>query len=89
MKKQKICIVGDGLTGLTTALILSKLDVEIDLISKKNTRSQLLDSRVTAISEHNYLFMTEDFNKNEKNLFWPCTDIELFYEIISNNRIVI
>ena len=35
MKKHKICIIGDGLSGLITAQILGKLDVEIDLISKK------------------------------------------------------
>ena len=34
MKKQKICIIGDGLAGLTAALVLSKLDVEIDFIFK-------------------------------------------------------
>ena len=80
MRKQKICIVGDGLTGLTTALILSKLDIDIDLIFKKNTKYQLPDTRVTAISEYNFHFLSENFNENEKKLFWPCTDINLFYE---------
>ena len=31
MKKHKICIIGDGLSGLVTAQILSKLDIQIDL----------------------------------------------------------
>ncbi len=34
MKKQKICIIGGGLSGLASALVLSDLDVNIDLISK-------------------------------------------------------
>ena len=38
MKKQKICIIGDGLTGLTSALVLSQLDLDIDLVSK-NTQN--------------------------------------------------
>ena len=38
MKKHKICIIGDGLSGLITAQILGKLDVEIDLISKKSEK---------------------------------------------------
>ena len=38
MKKQKICIIGDGLSGLSAALILSKLDVEVDLVIKKNDK---------------------------------------------------
>ena len=31
MKKQKICIIGGGLTGLVTAISLSGLNCEIDL----------------------------------------------------------
>ena len=34
MKKQKICIIGDGLTGLTTALALSRLNIEVHLFAK-------------------------------------------------------
>ena len=37
MKKQRICIVGDGLSGLMTALALNKLEgLEVHLISRKN-----------------------------------------------------
>jgi aspartate oxidase len=37
MKKQRICIVGDGLSGLMAALALNKLEgLEVYLISKKN-----------------------------------------------------
>ena len=38
MKKQRICIVGDGLSGLMTALALNKLEgLEVHLISKKTS----------------------------------------------------
>ena len=41
MKKYKICIMGDGLSGLITALTLSKLNVQIDLVSKnKHTKKR-------------------------------------------------
>jgi aspartate oxidase len=41
MKKQRICIVGDGLSGLMTALALNKLEgLEVHLISKKNKHSK-------------------------------------------------
>ena len=30
MKKQKICVIGDGLAGLMTALVLSKSDIQIE-----------------------------------------------------------
>ena len=34
MEKQKVCIVGGGLTGLITAITLSKLNLDIDLITQ-------------------------------------------------------
>ena len=38
MNKHKICIVGDGLSGLMAALALNKLkDLEVFLISKKTS----------------------------------------------------
>ena len=36
MIKQKICIVGDGLSGLMTAVVLSKVSgIDVNLIAKK------------------------------------------------------
>jgi aspartate oxidase len=41
MKKQRICIVGDGLSGLMVALALNKLEgLEVHLISKKTSHSK-------------------------------------------------
>ena len=56
MEKQKICIIGGGLTGLVTAISLSKLNISIDLIigdSKLNPKSQ----RTIAISQDNLNFL--------------------------------
>ena len=39
MKKQKICIIGGGLTGLVTAISLSKFDCEIDLITVNTVKN--------------------------------------------------
>ena len=58
MKKQKICVIGDGLAGLMTALVLSKSDIQIDLIFKNKKVKKIKDSRTTAISESNYLFLS-------------------------------
>mgnify|MGYP001197624948 CR=1 FL=1 len=43
MIKQKICIIGNGLTGLTAALILGKLNLDVHLIAapdKKRPRAR-------------------------------------------------
>ena len=47
MEKQKICIIGDGLSGLTSAIAINNLDnVEVHLISKKLKKAT--DKRTTA-----------------------------------------
>jgi 2-octaprenyl-6-methoxyphenol hydroxylase len=79
MKKQRICIVGDGLSGLMAALALNKLEgLEVHLISRKNKHSK--DRRTTAISASNYDFFNEVINKFNKKLFWASKKIDLFYE---------
>jgi len=84
MKKQRICIVGDGLSGLMTALALSKLEsLEVHLISRK--KKHFNDKRTTAVSAANYDFFNEVINKLDKKLFWPSKKIDLFYETNDQN----
>ena len=85
MKKQKICIVGDGLTGLTTALILSKLNVSVDIVSKKNSVKKFVDNRTTAISEDNYLFLLNYLNIYRPKEFWESKEIDLYYEKLNQH----
>ena len=42
MEKQKICIIGADLTGLVTAITLSKLNLKIDLIAG-NINQDIID----------------------------------------------
>ena len=84
MKKQRICIVGDGLSGLMAALALNKIEgLEVNLISKKNKLSK--DKRSTAISASNYEFFNEVVDNFDNKLFWPSKKIELFYETKGQN----
>ena len=79
MTKQRICIVGNGLSGLMTALVLDKVPgIEINLIAKKDTKN--VDKRTTAISDTNYKFLKQNITNLEQKLFWPSKKIELFYE---------
>ncbi len=80
MNKQKICIIGDGLSGLTIATLLSKENVNIDLYTDKKKTSKKSDNRTTAISESNYQFIKKNLNLNNVNFFWPCKKINLFFE---------
>jgi len=79
MEKQKICIIGDGLAGVTAAIILSKENIQIDLYSNKN-KNFFLDNRTTAISESNYQFIKKNINLGTQNFFWWCKKINLFFE---------
>ena len=80
MNKQKICIIGGGLTGFVTATILSELNIDIDLITGKigkNSKS----NRTTAISHSNYenLIKFKNF-KFLKKYTWPSSKMELYTE---------
>ncbi|MDA8618251.1 hypothetical protein N9L17_00005, partial [Candidatus Pelagibacter bacterium] len=84
MKKQRICVVGDGLSGLMTALALNKLEgLEVHLLSRKNKHSK--DRRTTAISASNYEFLNKVIDNLDKKLFWPSKKIDLFYETKDRN----
>ena len=84
MIKQRICVVGDGLSGLMTAVILSKVSgVEVNLIAKKGTKNA--DKRTTAISDTHYKFINQNIKSLKQKLFWPSQKIDLFYETSKEN----
>ena len=79
MKKHKICIVGGGLTGLISALVLREKGLDIDLIVE-NKVSKSKDLRVTAISEKNLEYLKTALKKIDSKLFYPVKKINLFFE---------
>ena len=86
MELQKICIIGDGLAALSAAVILGQENIEIDLYIGSNKKNKLNDdNRTTAVSESRYQFIKKKININNKKIFWPCKEIELFYE---DNKII-
>ena len=81
MKKQKICIIGGNLTGLITAIALSKLDCQIDLITG-NVNQNYHSNRTIAVSENNFDFLNKlNIKKSLKNEMWPCSIMKLYTEI--------
>ena len=79
MKKQKVCIIGGGLTGLVTAITLSRLNLEIDLVTSDNINKKDQSIRTIALSQNNYDFLKKLKINNllEKN-FWPCNNMKLY-----------
>ena len=68
MNKQRICIVGDGLSGLMTAIVVSQVPgVEVNLIAKKTSKN--FDKRTTAISDANFKFIKENITHIKRIYF--------------------
>ena len=80
MEKQKICIIGGSLTGLVTAIALSKLNCHIDLIAPEDVKN-LKSNRTIAISEDNLDFLEKlNISKSLKKDLWPCSEMKLYTE---------
>ena len=78
MKKQKICIIGGSLTGLVTAISLSRLGCDIDLITG-NIDKNLKSNRTIAVSEDNLGFLNKlNISKNLKKEIWSCSGMKLY-----------
>ena len=78
MKKQKICIIGGGLTGLITALALSKLNLKVDLITG-NFNQIKKSTRTVAISQNNFNYLKKlNFKYFFKSDAWPCLNMKLY-----------
>ena len=77
MKKQKICIIGGSLTGLVTAISLSKLGCEIDLVIH-NFKQNLKSKKTVAISESNFGFLNDlEISTSLKKQMWACSKMKL------------
>ena len=80
MKKQKICIIGGSLTGLVTAISLSKLNCTIDLIPG-NIIENMKSNRTIAISENNLNFLKKlNITKYIEKEMWDCSIMKLYSE---------
>ena len=80
MKRQKICIIGGSLTGLVTAITLSKLNCEIDLVTENSIQNSK-SNRTIAISESNFNFLDRlDIFQGLKKEIWPCSIMKLYTE---------
>ena len=81
MEKQKICIIGGNLTGLATAICLSRLNCKIDLVTG-NIGKSFKSSRTIAISEENLDFLSKlNIYKSLKKEIWSCSIMKLYAEI--------
>jgi len=90
MKKQKICVIGGGITGLSVAAALATLNVNIDLIAE-DFNKKYTTLRTTGLSNSNYLFLKElNLINNSSKFSWPCREMEIydFFEDCKRKKIL-
>ena len=51
LNSQKICIIGSGLTGLTIAYLLSKFNLQIDIVEQFSNRKKINPTKL-ALSQN-------------------------------------
>ena len=82
-----VCIIGDGLTGLSLAknLVNKKINVHI---YKKKVINNLFQNRTIGISKNNFQFFEKEIQKLKKIHTWEIKNIEIFSEKLKNNKIL-
>ena len=79
MFKQKILILGDGLTAKLAASLLSKLDLEIELVALRANLQEKKSNRTITISNSNFNFLKKIFcNAKSRKIFWPIDRIKIY-----------
>ena len=78
-----ICILGDGITGLTLAKGLIDKNIKVFLFGQKNNKYNDLSTRTVGISKNNFDFFNTKILKLRKSFFWKIDQISIFDE---NNK---
>ena len=78
LNKQKIAILGSGLTAKAIALGLSDLNVAIDIIQEKPLSKQRGSNVTLSISDASLQILENIGIKKNKNIFWPVNKITLY-----------
>ena len=78
MVKQKICVLGAGLSGLLTAYTLSQKNFEIDIYDPNFFKSKSTN-RTTGISNDNFIFLKKfKVFLDNNSIFWPIKEIKIY-----------
>ena len=81
-----ICIIGDGLTGLSLAKNLINKKINIHFYHK-NKIENLLSSRTIGISKNNLEFFRKEIHKIPKKNLWEIKKIEIYSEKLEKENL--
>ena len=81
MNKQKVCIIGAGLTSLVTAIVMTKCGLFVEIIKDKDNveKGNISKIRSIAFSNSSFSFLKKlnVFNFNSK-FIWPVTEMRIY-----------
>ncbi len=82
----KVCIVGNGLTGLALAKALTNQNINVDLINEKKQKT-LDKSRTIGISKSNVHFFNNHVC-NINKIIWKLNKIEIFADNLEREKLL-
>ena len=82
-----ICIIGDGLTGLSLAKNLINKKINVHFCHKNKTKN-LSSSRTIGISKNNLEFFRERIQRIPKKFFWEIKKIDIFSEKLMKEKLL-
>ena len=82
----RVCILGDGLSGLTLAKALVNQNIYVEVVSQKKDQ-KFNQSRTLGISKNNIDFFNKDIINIEK-FIWKLKKIEIFTENLKKEKLL-
>jgi 2-octaprenyl-6-methoxyphenol hydroxylase len=82
-----VCIIGDGLTGLSLAKNLINKKINVHIYHKKMIKN-ISSNRTIGISKNNLEFLNSEILKVPKKNIWEIKKIEIFSEKSKENKIL-
>ena len=82
----KVCILGDGLSGLTLAKALVNQKIYVDILTQKK-HLNFGKTRTIGISQSNANFFNKDIINIEK-ILWKLNKIEIFTDNLKNEKLL-
>ena len=83
-----ICIIGDGLTGLSLAKNLINKKINVHLYHK-NKIENLSSNRTIGISKNNLEFFRKEIHKIPEKIFWQINKIEIYSDKLEKENLLI
>tara|TARA_B100001769_G_scaffold271239_1_gene263707 strand:+ start:643 stop:1722 length:1080 start_codon:yes stop_codon:yes gene_type:complete len=83
----RVCILGDGLSSLALAKVLTNQNIFVDVISLQKKIIPLNKSRTLGISKSNIEFFNKEII-NINNIIWKIKKIEVFSENLKDEKLL-